>query len=130
MNKENLNISKVETYLYGIMDGKVSENTYAGTLPDTIQSAWSDMCLIDCANAIQDMDAYGQGIVLIWLYAKPRSNGTKNTATMSQLEQRLNEVINNARSDVYQINRRNTYSDYDTNRKWHCNIIELNVLIV
>lgn len=130
MNRNNLNISKIETYLYSIMDNVVSDNTYAGTLPDTIQSSWNDMCLIDCANAINDMQAYGQGVVFIWLYAKPRSNGTKNTAIMSQLEQRLNEVIQNSSDGIYVINRRNTYSDYDSERKWHCNIVELNILIV
>lgn len=129
MNKDNLNISKIETYLYGIMDGVVSENTYAGTLPDTINSEWSDMCLIDCATAINDMTAYGKGVILIWLYAKPRADGAKNTATMSLLEQRLNEVIRNASSEIYQFNRRDSYSDYDTDRKWHCNIVELNITI-
>lgn len=130
MNKDKINISKIETYLYSIMDNVISENTYAGTLPDTIQSKWSDMCLIDCANAIRDMDAYGSGVVLIWLYARPRLDGTKNTATMSALEKKLNEVISNASSDTYQISRGSIYSDYDTNRKWHCNIVELNILIV
>lgn len=130
MNKDNLNISKIETYLYSIMKGVVSNNTYAGTLPDTIQSSWNDMCLIDCATAIDDMNAYGQGTILIWLYAKPRANGTKNTTTMSKLEQKLNDVIKSASNTSYHINRRNTYSDYDTDRKWHCNIVELNILIV
>ena len=35
MNKDNLNISKIETYLAGIIDNVVSDNTYAGTLPTT-----------------------------------------------------------------------------------------------
>ena len=40
MNKDNINISKIETYLHIIIDNVVSDNTYAGTLPDTIQSSW------------------------------------------------------------------------------------------
>ena len=130
MNTNNLNISEIESYLYGIMNNAVSEHTYAGTLPDTIKSDWKDMVLIDCATAIKDMNAYGQGIVLIWLYAKPRGDGAKNTATMAKLERKLNEVIADASDGTYHINRRNTYSDYDSDRKWHCNIVELNILIV
>lgn len=130
MNKDNLNISKIETYLHSIIDNVVSEHTYAGTLPDTIQSKWNDMCLIDCGHAIRDFDAYGQGTVLIWLYTKPRGDGAKNTALMSQMERKLNEVIENASSSTYMISRGNGYSDYDTDRKWHCNIVELNILIV
>lgn len=130
MNKDNLNISKIETYLNSIIDNVVSKNTYAGTLPDTIQSSWTDMCLIDCGHAIMDLNAYGQGTVLIWLYTKPRGDGAKNTALMSQMERKLNEVIKNASNSTYSINRRNVYSDYDTDRKWHCNIVELNITIV
>lgn len=129
MDKNKLNISKIESYLYGIMDNVVSENTYAGTLPDTIKAAWTDMCLIDCDNAIRDYDAYGKGVILIWLYARPRADGSKNTAMMSKLEQRLNEVLAQASNENYQINRRNVYTDYDSERKWHCNIVELNVII-
>ena len=129
MDKNKLNISKIETYLYGIMDNVVSANTYAGTLPDTIQSSWNDMCLIDCDTAIRDYDSYAQGVVLVWLYARPRADGAKNTAVMSSLEKKLNEVLATASNETYQINRRNVYSDYDADRKWHCNIVELNILI-
>ena len=130
MNIEKLNISNIETYLHSIMDGIVSENTYAGTLPDTMKSEWNDMCLIDCGNKLHDLDAYGQGTILIWLYARPRSNGTKNVSTMSKLEENLNYVIKNASNSNYVITRGLTYSDYDATRQWHCNIVELNILIV
>ena len=130
MNIEKLNISNIETYLHSIMDGIVSENTYAGTLPDTVNSEWNDMCLIDCGNKLHDFDAYGQGTILIWLYASPRSNGSKNVTTMSKLEENLNFVIKNASNSEYSINRGFTYTDYDSIRQWHCNIVELNILIV
>jgi hypothetical protein len=129
MDKNNMNISRIETYLHGIIDNKVSKNTYAGTLPDTIKSDWDDMVLVDCANRVSDMDAYGEAIVLVWLYARPFENGSKNVAVMDELETKLNEVIENANDRIYVINRRNTYSDYDSDRQWHCNIVELNVRI-
>ena len=130
MDKNNMNISRIETYLHGIIDNKVSKNTYAGTLPDTIKSDWDDMVLVDCANRVSDLDAYGEAIVLIWLYARPFENGAKNVAMMEELETRLNKVIEeNKNNGVYGINRRNTYSDYDSDRQWHCNIVELNILI-
>lgn len=129
MDKNNMNISRIETYLHGIIDNKVSKNTYAGTLPDTIKSDWNDMVLVDCANRVSDMDAYGEAIVLIWLYARPFENGAKNVIVMEELETKLNDVIENANDKIYVINRRNTYSDYDSDRQWHCNIVELNIRI-
>lgn len=129
MNKNNINISKIESYLNSIIDKVVSDNTYAGTLPTTIDAKWVDMVLIDCSNSVNDMDAMGKTTVLIWLYAKPNTNGTKNVAIMSRLEQKLNEVIQNANDQNYQINRRFTYQYFDNDRKWHCNIVELNLQI-
>ena len=95
MDKNNLNISYVEDYLYSVMDNKISVNTYVGTLPDTIQSTWQDMCLIDCGSAIADYDAFGGGVVLIWLYAKPLANGSKNVSRMAKMETELNNIISN-----------------------------------
>lgn len=129
MDRQHLNISKIESYLHSIMDNKVSNNTYVGTLPDTIKSEWTDMCLIDLGANIRDMDAYGAGVALVWLYARPLANGAKNVAKMSELESKLNEVIASANDSIYHINRRATYSDYDSERKWHCNIVELNLRI-
>ena len=87
MDKSNLNISKIETYLHSIIDNVVSENTYVGTLPDTIQTKWNDMCLIDVGNSIYDLDAYGKGVVHVLLYARPLMNGAKNVAVMVGLSQ-------------------------------------------
>lgn len=129
MIKSELNISKIETYLYSIVDNKVSANTYVGSLPDTTESSWEDMCLIDLGVPLKDLDAYGEGVVLVWLYARPLANGAKNVAKMSELESKLNEVIKGANDSAYHINRRATYSDYDGNRRWHCNIVELNIKI-
>ena len=129
MENKNLNISNIETYLHSIIDNKVSNNTFVGTLPDTINQKWNDMCLIDCSSTIKDYDAFGYGVVLIWLYARPLSNGTKNVFVMAELENRLNEIINNSKSKEYVLNRRNTYTDYDSIRKWHCNIVEINLRI-
>lgn len=129
MDIQHINISKIETYLHSIIDEKVSSNTYVGTPPETLKEAWTDMCVIDVGSNIRDMDAYGYGVVLVWLYARPLANGAKNVAKMSELESKLNEVIASANDSTYHINRRATHSDYDSERKWHCNIVELNLRI-
>lgn len=130
MNSSAINISKIESYLHGIMDNVVSDNTYVGTPPETIKESWQDMCVIDLGAAINDMDAYGKGVVLVWLYARPLANGAKNVAKMSEMETKLNEVIESAHNSTYRLNRKAIYTDYDSNRKWHCNIVELNLTIV
>lgn len=130
MRKDNINISEIETYLHSIIDNVVSDNTYVGTPPETLKESWNDICVIDVGPSIRDMNAYGKGVVLVWLYARPLANGAKNVAKMSEMETKLNEVIDSAHNSTYRLNRRATYTDYDPQRKWHCNIVELNLTIV
>lgn len=126
MNKNNLNISKIETYLNSILDNVVSENTFFTTLPDPSivkSSDWQDMVLIDFPIGIKDIEAMGKGEVDIVLYARPLESGKKNVAKMSILETTLNEVIANARDKNYQLVRDDARSMYDTDIDWHCNVI-------
>lgn len=128
MNANNLNISKIETYLNGILDNVVSNNTFFGYMPDSSivkSSNWQDMVMVEIPNGIRDMDAYGQGTILVWLYARPLESGRKNVAKMSELETKLNAVIANAEDKNYQISRRMTFTDYDTDIDWHCNVVEI-----
>ena len=124
-----MNISQIESYIYSILKDKVSKQVFASTPPDTISGKWEDMCIIDCGT-INDYNALGRGSILIWLYVKPKSNGTKNVLKMSQMEEALNEVLKNSNNNIYRINKLNTFCDYDAERKWHCNIVELNIKIV
>lgn len=132
MDKDKMNISSIETYLNSIFDNNISDNTIFGYMIEkaTIPDDWNDMVLIEVPNGVADMDAYGQGTILVWLYARPLLSGKKNVSTMSTLEKKLNEVIKSSRNSTYQISRRLTYTYYDTDIDWHCNVVELNILIV
>ena len=128
MDANNLNISKIETYLNGILDNVVSNNTYFGYMPDASivkSSDWQDMVMVEIPNGIRDMDAYGQGTILVRLYARPLESGRKNVAKLSELETKLNAVIVNAKDKNYQISRRMTFTDYDADVDWHCNVVEI-----
>lgn len=127
MEKDIINISKVETYLNSIFDNKISLNTYFTTVPDkeSIDPKWEDMVMVDIPNGIDDLEAYGKGTILVWLYARPLSSGRKNVAVMSKLEQKLNDIIATASNKHYFLSRRQTYTDYDTSIDWHCNAVEV-----
>lgn len=122
---QNINISSIEKFFYNAINGVVSSNTFVGILPDTIQKSWTDMCLIDCGTRISDMGAMGRGRVLIWLYAKPLSDGSKNVKAMEALESSLNTVIDSCSTDTFVVERDTVYTDFDSDRKWHVNIVSL-----
>ena len=126
-----MNISKVETYLNSIFDNVISDNTFFGSMPEkeTIGASWNDIVFVEMPGGIRDREAYGQGTVLVWLYARPLANGAKNVKVLSGLETKLNEVIKNASNPTYSISRRATFTDYDTNINWHCNAVEIVVKI-
>lgn len=133
MNKDNLNISKIETYLNGILDGVVSDNTFFTTYPNVSvvkSSDWKDMVLVDIPSGIKDMEAMGQGTIFIGLYARPLESGKKNVKKMSQLETKLNEVLENASDSSYMLRRNDVRSSYDDDIDWHCNVVELTILVL
>lgn len=125
-----MNISKIETFFNSLLDNKVSENTFFTELPPTLKQEWADMVVVDFPNTVLDLEACGQGTVLVWLYARPKSNGTKNVPLLSQMESKLNECVSSNVNEHYVINRRGEYTDFDDQRNLHCNIIELNLIII
>ena len=133
MNKNNLNISKIETYLDSILDGVVSDNTFFTTYPDVSivkSSDWQDMVLVDIPSGIRDMDAMGQGTIFIGLYARPLDSGKKNVKLMSELETKLGNVIELANDSRYMLNRLDVRSTFDEDIDWHCNVVELTITIL
>lgn len=129
MSATAVTLSKIEDFLHSAIRGTVSDNVFAGDPPDTLKSSWEDMVVIDCGASIKDMGAYSVGRVLIWLYSKPYSDGRKNVARMERLETALDDVIRSSSTDTYRIARDSTYTDYDSTRKWHVNIVELIIKI-
>lgn len=129
MTNDNLDISSIETYLDSIIKGKVSKNVFAGTLPNTLEDTVKDLVLIDCGNAITDLDAYGRGTLNIFLYAKPTANGRKNVAQLSKMEKSFANVIDNAADERYTLTQLYKASDYDTALNWHYIVVALNIVI-
>lgn len=127
MEKDITNISSIESYLYSLLYGKVSNNVFFTDLPPAINKEWSDMLLVDCE--ITDLNAYGNGSVYIYIYTKPRSNGTKDTSRISQLEAKLNECILSGADKHYSLSIERRDSDYDDRRNLFINVIILNLII-
>lgn len=129
MINDNLNISTIETYLDKIIKEKVSKNVFAGTLPNTIDDTVKDLVLIDCGNAINDLDAYGKGTVNVYLYAHPTANGRKNVAQLSKMEKAMNAVLDGANDNRYALAQLYKATDYDSALNWHYIIVALNLII-
>ena len=132
MDSNKINISKIETFLNKKIDNVVSKNTFVGSkVPDktAIPADWKDIVLIDIPNGVRDFEAYGQGTVLVSLFARPMESGRKNVAVLSKMEERLNEVIKSNTDKTYTLSRRLTYTGYDSDIDWHFNTIEVIIKI-
>ena len=119
----------VEEYLYSIIQGVVSDQTFPGTLPSAIDSSWNDMVLIDCDLPMTDMGPYSSATVYVFLYARPQSDGTKNVPLLSQLENKLCDVLDSIHDDHYSVDRLSNGADYDTTLQWHRNYVYFNLII-
>ena len=132
MDINKINISKIETFLNEKIDNVVSKNTFVGSkLPDktAIPTDWKDIVLIDIPNGVRDFEAYGQGTVLVSLFARPMESGKKNVAVLSKMEESLNEIIKSNTDKTYTLSRRLTYTGYDSGIDWHFNTIEVIIKI-
>lgn len=131
MNELNkyANTSRVEEYLYSIINGAVSDQTFAGTLPSSIDSAWNDMVLIDCDLPMTDYGPYSSATVYVFLYARPNANGSKNVPLLAQMEDKLCDVLDSIYDDHYSVERLSNGADYDTTLQWHRNFVYFNLII-
>lgn len=130
MDRNRLNISKIETFFDRLLRGKVTDNLFFSEAPQAISESWKDFIVVDC-NGVTDWDAYGQGTVLIYVYVPPMgSSGRKDVATFSILESKINDCIAGSVDDVYKIKRRETYSDYDEDKNMFINIIEISLVVL
>lgn len=133
MDKNKINISNIETFLYSLLNGVVGDDTIVGgNMPSKVEipSDCISICHIDIPNGVGDFDAYGRGTALISLYARPMDSGLKNVPILAEMEERLNEAVENSRDDTYKVVRRLTYSSYNRDIDWHCNVIELVVIVL
>lgn len=129
MEPNNINISKIETFLDSLLRGTVSNQVFPDDIPSAIDKDWSDFVVFDCAS-IRDNDALGNGYVLINLYAKPLADGTKNVKKMSAMETALNTAIKSTGGGTYRLSRDTLWTDMDNRCKWHVNIVKVNITIV
>lgn len=130
---DNINITSIETHLYAVLRNNVSEQCYAGTLPSTLSEKIDSYVVIDSTNALYDYEAYGRGIVNIYLYAKPIGNGQKNVAALSKLEKAFNKALLDDAfdDDNYSIPREVAYSHsgYDNAYGMHYIIKAIRIII-
>lgn len=133
MNNDYINISSIETHLDKVIRAHVCKHCYAGTLPSTLSEKINDYVVIDCGNTINDLHAYGKGIVNIFLYAKPIANGAKNVAVLSKLEKAFKQALDSDLFDTehYSVPRELAYqdSDYDNTYNMHFTIKAIHLII-
>lgn len=123
------NTSMVEEYLYSILNGVVSDHTFAGTLPSAIGNEWNDMVLIDCDLPMTDYGVYSKATVYIFLYARPNADGTKNVPKLYEMENSLCDVLDSIHDKHYSVERLSNGSGYDSSISWHSNFVYFNLII-
>lgn len=133
MDKDNLNISSIETHLDKVIRANISLHCSATTLPATLTEGIDDYVVIDCGNAINDLHAYGKGIVNLYLYAQP-VNGMKNVPALAKMEEAFNKVMKSGGfdSENYIVADEVAYSNsgYDSTYNLHYIIKAIRLIIL
>ena len=129
---ENLNISRIEDWLYQQLKGKVSANVFPGTFPSTLEEGWKDMVVIDVAS-VRDMSEcgrnFGEAAVNVFLYVKPNSAGRKNVKRFNEMENAFAEFIQSTSNGDYFAIEVYSDADYDKTIDYHFKVISISVII-
>lgn len=125
------NISSIETFFDGLLRGseKLTNNLFFGELPPSIGKTWEEVVIVDCANPLSDMDAYGRMTALVYLYTKPNAYGLKDVKKMQELETKLNALIVNNADEHYHVSIRGRYSNYNAVNDIFVTIVQINLII-
>jgi hypothetical protein len=126
MIREEMTITNIHDFLWTLFTSDLLPNKYFDDLPAT--NDFQSAMVIDLSNSISDMNAYGQGSFLIFLYAKPLESGMRN-GLLGKMEKEVLRLIDENSDPTYSMSKRYSYSDYDAARNLHMTILEVNILI-
>lgn len=132
MNIPAANISQIIDHLYNVLvEAKVSNHIYYGSMPATLPAKLKDCVLIDVGSSIADYDAYESGILNVYLYVKPNNNGMLNAKRLNEMETVLRDLIDSDKADTenYTFFRLYKQLDYDTVYNMHFAIYALRIKI-
>lgn len=121
-----MTITNIQDFLWALFTSDLLPNKYFDDLPAT--NDFQSAMVIDLSNSISDMNAYGQGSFLIFLYAKPLESGMRN-GLLGKMEKEVLRLIDENSDPTYSMSKRYSYSDYDAARNLHMTILEVNILI-
>lgn len=122
------NTSRVEDFVYSILRGRVSDNVFVGTVTEP-RGEWEDMVLIDCDLPMTDYGSHSKATVYVFLYARPRADGAKNSARLAAMEDALCDVLDSVCDSHYSVERLSNGADYDAQINWHRNFVYFNLII-
>lgn len=128
MEQKHKRVSRIENYLSMLLTkAGISENLFIGNMPATMSSGWSDMVLIDVLQS-KDYDAYAEGTANIFLYAKALDSlSRKPMRKLDMMEQALQDALDSANDKHYVVSVNWRDSDYDENRNYYYNVVNINV---
>lgn len=124
-------ISRIENFFSKMFaKSDISKQRFFGTLPPVTEGSWDDMLFVE-VNRQNNVDAYQVGSVSIYLYARPTGNYlSKNIRRLDEMERALFDAIRNTPSDEYSLDYNWTMSDYDTERKFHFNVVNFSITTI
>lgn len=107
----------------------ISNNLFIGNMPATVDSSWKDMVLVDVLS-LKDYGAYAKGSANIFLYAKSvDSHGTKPVKQLYAMELALDKAIESCNDLHYVIEVNFRDADYDQNRNYYYNVVNIGLTV-
>lgn len=122
-------LSRIENFFSMLLTKKgLSDNIFIGELPPTTSKDWDDFVNVDVGQQT-DMNGYSYGYANIYLYARPKgSPPKKDVKSLDKMEDVLDKLVAESKSEDYIINEMYRDSGYDSNRQFHFQMVGVSVV--
>lgn len=99
-----MNILELATYIYKSLNGVATTNIYEGVAPNQIADTVNELVVVRAMSVRYKSDfseGLAKGIVIVDMYARNKAKGVKNTALLSQMTTKVENVIKNMPKSPY-----------------------------
>lgn len=130
MNSTLKRVSLVENFLSMFLTkANISKNIFFGSLPAILNDTWEDMILVDLLP-LTDYDAYAQGMVNIFLYARTEDTmNIKPIWKLDEMERMLDEAVGNSHDRNYVLSANWRDQGYDVNRGYYYDFVNYTITV-
>lgn len=128
---DGINITDIRDFVYSFIRDNVSRNIHMDVFPKSISSKEKKegLVVLDFSNSISDLNAFGYGIIHVYLCSHNSDRGNVIGSMESSFNNALKAYLSNPSASLIELSPRNTYFEESAANSLKCCIKEIRLKI-